>query len=177
MFMEKALLIAHKIVKPLAAHMPVDRVFGLPLPTLLAITVIVLFCLLAGLFARTVVARGIVAGLEATVLAKVPGYEFIKSMRESMPGIESPETFPVVLVRFDDTSRIGFRVEEIEDGRVAVCVPDALDAKSGAIHFMSADRIRATDVRMAATMKCLKRFGVGSAGLLGGVFKGVGAAG
>lgn len=170
-------MIAHKIVKPLAARMPVDRVFGLPLPALLAIAAIVLFCLIAFLFARTAIARKIVAGLEATLLSKLPGYEFIKNVRESILGVESPETLPVVLAHLGDTWQTGVRIEEIEGGQIAVFVPHPPNGKAGATQFVSADRILPTDIRLAAAMKCVKRYGVGSAELLGSAFKVLDAAG
>jgi uncharacterized membrane protein len=74
----KALGLAHKLVDPLAERLPVESVIGLRTPALLALGVIVVFCSLAGLFARTALAQKIVNGLEAAVLSNVPGYEFFK---------------------------------------------------------------------------------------------------
>ena len=78
--LEKALGLAHKFVEPLAAHIPVKSIIGLRTPVLLAITLLMLFCLLAGLFARTRLARKIVLALEGTILSKVPGYAFLKDV-------------------------------------------------------------------------------------------------
>ena len=76
----KALAIADKIVAPLAAHLPVESAFGFETPKLLAIALVILFCFLAGFFARTALAQKAIAWLETTVLSNVPGYEFIKSV-------------------------------------------------------------------------------------------------
>ena len=69
----KALALAHKLVDPLAEHLPVHSVIGLRTPILLAIAIIVLFCFLAGLLARKALAKKLVRGLETAVLANVPG--------------------------------------------------------------------------------------------------------
>jgi len=71
----KALTFAHKFVDPLAARIPVKSIIGLQTPELAVIAVIVLFCVVAGFFARTALAQKIVNDLEEAVLLKVPGYE------------------------------------------------------------------------------------------------------
>jgi uncharacterized membrane protein len=165
----KALALAHKLVDPLAARIPVESVIGLRTPMLLAIGVLVLFGFLAGFFARTALAKKIVSGLEAAVLSNVPGYEFFKGMGESMLGVEKQGAYPVVLARFDDAWQIGFRVEGFENGLVAVFVPDAPNPQSGAVYLMTADRVTPADIPPAAMLKCLKRLGAGSNALLRGL--------
>jgi uncharacterized membrane protein len=165
----KALALVHQVVDPLAEHIPVHSVIGLRTPMLLAIGAIVLFCFLAGFFARTAAAKKVVSRLETTVLSNVPGYEFLKGMGESMLGVEKQGAYPVVLVRFDDAWQLGFQVEVIENGLVAVFVPDAPNAHSGAVYFMTPDRITPANIPLAATLKCLNRLGAGSNPLLRGV--------
>jgi uncharacterized membrane protein len=95
----KALAIARRLVDPLAERLPVHSVIGLRTPMLLAIAIIVLFCFLAGVFARTALAKKLVHSLEAAVLADVPGYELLKGMGESMLGVEKQTEHQVVLAR------------------------------------------------------------------------------
>ena len=59
----KALALAHKLVAPLAEHLPVHSVIGLRTPMLLAVAIIVLFCFLAGVLARTALAKKLVRSL------------------------------------------------------------------------------------------------------------------
>ena len=165
----KALALTHKFVDPLAKRIPVESVIGLQTPMLLGVGVIVLFCFLAGFFARMALAQKIVSGLEAAVLSNVPGYEFLKGVGQSVLGIQPAEAYPVVLARFDDAWQIGFQVEALENGLVAVFVPDAPNAHSGAVYFMTPDRITPANIPLAATLKCLKRLGAGSNPLLRGV--------
>jgi uncharacterized membrane protein len=164
----KALALARKVVEPLAAWLPVESVLGLRAPLLLAGGVIVIICFLAGFLARTVLARRVVRKLETAVLSSVPGYEFLKHMSESMLGLEREGAYPVVLVRFDDSSQIGFQIEVLEDGCVVVFVPGVPNANAGDVYVMNADRIVPLNVPSARMMKCLQRLGVGSAELLRG---------
>ena len=165
----KALALTHKFVDPLAARLPVQSIIGLRTPMLLAVALIVLFCFLAGLFARTAFAKRVVNDLETMVLSNLPGYEFLKGMGVSILGVENKGAYPVVLARFDDAWQIGFRVEGLENGLVAVFVPDAPNPQSGAVYFMTSDRVKSAGISTAATLKCLKRLGVGSDALLRGL--------
>ena len=83
----KAFTLVHQVVDPLAEHIPVHSVIGLRTPMLLAIGVIVLFCFLAGFFARTALAQWILNGLETAVLSNVPGYEFFKGSDTTIYGL------------------------------------------------------------------------------------------
>lgn len=163
----KALAIAHKIVGPLAAHLPEDSVFGLDMPRLLAVGLLVLFCFLAGVFARTKLAQKGILWLETTVLSNLPGYEFIKSLSGSLLGDESKQVYPVVLARIEDAWQLAFLVERMAGGHVAVFVPGAPSPQSGSVYFMTQDRIQLLDIPAQAAMKCLKRYGLGANALLG----------
>ena len=163
----KALAIARKIVGPLAAHLPEDSVFGLDMPKLLAIALLVLFCFLAGVFARTKLAQKGVLWLEATVLSNLPGYEFIKSLSGNLLGAETKSTYPVVLARIEDAWQLAFLVERLAGGHVTVFVPGAPSPQSGSVYFMTEDRIQLLDIPSQAATKCLKRYGLGASALLG----------
>lgn len=165
----KALALTHKLMDPLAEHIPVETIVGMRTPLLLAIIMIVLFCFLAGLFARTALAQKFVRGLEQAVLSKIPGYEMLKSTGESILGVADEEGHPVVLMRLDDAWQIGFRIEELQNGLVTVYIPGAPDARSGSILFVTPDRVIPAGVSAAPTLKCLRGLGVGARELLSGL--------
>lgn len=165
----KALALTHKLMDPLAEYIPVESIAGMRTPLLLAIIVIVLFCFLAGLFARTALAQKFVVGLEEAVLSKIPGYEMLKSTGESILGVEDEEGHPVILVRLDDAWQIGLRIEELQNGLITVYIPGAPDARSGSVLFVTPDRVTLAGVSVAPTLKCLRGLGVGTRELLGGV--------
>jgi uncharacterized membrane protein len=165
----KAMVLADKIVYPLTRHLPIQSIIGLRTPMLLAAVLIVAFCFVAGFIARTRLAQRMVNRLEDSVLSSVPGYEFLKGMSASMLGAEDRAAYPVVFARFDDYWQIGFRIEALANGLVAVFVPNAPNPQSGVVYFMTTDRVVVADASLAATLKCMRRLGVGSAALLHGV--------
>jgi uncharacterized membrane protein len=165
---EKALSVAHKIVAPLAEQLPSQIGFGLGTPRVLAVSLILLVCFFAGVFARTKVARRIVEELESRILLNLPGYEFFKGIGESFLGIEDEDEHQVVLARFDDYWQIGFLLDRLDNGLAAIFVPDAPNPHSGVVMFVTPDRIIPVDVPMQAALKCLKRLGAGSKELLRG---------
>jgi uncharacterized membrane protein len=151
--LEKALTITHEFVDPLAKHLPIHSAIGLRTPMFLAAGLIVVFCFLTGFIART-------------VLLNFPGYEFLKRMSESMLGVEKDGNYPVVLVHSDGLWQIGFRIETLENGLIAVFIPGVPNANSGAVFFVSPERISLVEIAPARMLKCLKRLGAGSSALL-----------
>ena len=164
----KAHEISSKLVMPLAARIPFESPFGLEKPKLLAVVMLVLFCFLAGLFARTARAKRIINWLEDTVLANLPGYSFIKSLGESMVGMESEDAHEVVLARIEDAWQIAFLVERLDGGHVTVFVPGAPSPWSGSVYFMTEDRVKPLEIPLKSALNCVKRLGVGSKTIMRG---------
>jgi len=166
-FAAKALELVQKLIHPLTSHMP-DSIVALHLDTVLAIAALLAICFLAGCVAPMVFARRFAKWIEINLLSNLPGYEFLKSIGESVLGGGESAQWQVVLARFDDFLQLGFLIERLENGMVAVFVPGAPNAHSGAVHFMTADRVISLSIAPTATLKCLKRMGVGSGELLAG---------
>ena len=163
---EKALRIAHRVSDPLA-----NRLFPDARPAVLlasAALLLALFCFLAGLLAMAGPARRMIAWLESGLLAKIPGYLLLKAASQSALGVESQSQYPVVLARIEDSWQFGFLVERLPDEHLAVYVPGAPNTMSGSVYFMSAERVRPSEIPMHLAMKCLRGMGAGSAALLGG---------
>lgn len=163
----KALALAHKIVAPLAAHIPLESVAGIRMERLLAIATILLFCFIAGCLARTALAKRAVKWLETTVLSNIPAYEFLKSIGEGMLGVQPEAKWEVVFANMDGVWRIGFLVERLDNGLLTVFLPDAPNPHSGEVHFMKSDQVMPVNVAQPAALKCLKRLGAGSNTLFG----------
>jgi uncharacterized membrane protein len=164
----KAQEITSQMVTPLAARIPLAAVGGIALAKLLAVTVIVFFCFLAGLFAMTDVAKRFVDWLESALLSNLPGYAFIKGMGESMAGVEKGQRHEVLLARIEDAWQIAFLVERLDGGHVAVFVPGAPSPWSGSVFVMTEDRIKPLDLPLKAALNCISRLGVGSNEVLRG---------
>lgn len=157
----KAHQLSMKIVQPLADA-------GLGAPRLLAVLFIVLFCFAAGLFSRTPIARRLGDWLEGTILSKVPGYSLAKGIAESVAGTDRALAREVVLVRIEDAWQIAFLVERVEPGHVAVYIPGAPDPTSGAVMYLTEDRIRPLDVPVRAALNLMRGAGKGSEATLRG---------
>ena len=99
----KALEFTGKIATPLATVIPVESIGALAIVEILAVAILVLVCFLAGLSARTMVAKKLVGGLEVNVLSKLPAYALLKSKTQSLLSPEDMEEVTPVVARFDDS--------------------------------------------------------------------------
>ncbi len=158
----KALELVHKLSDPLAERFPLAASHT---PVLLASGLLILVCFLFGLVALTRPARAGVTWLESTLLSKIPGYTLLKGAGESALGHESSAAYPLLLARIEDSWQLGFLIERLEGGNLAVYVPGAPNPLSGSVYFMSPERVRSTDIPIAAALKCLRQLGAGSQGL------------
>jgi uncharacterized membrane protein len=163
----KAQEIARRVVAPLASRIAMKSMAGISMGTILAIAVIVLFCLCAGLFAKTRLARKIVEWLESVFLYNVPGYDFFKGLSESLMGYETGHAYPVVLARIEEAWQIGFLIERLESGHYAVFVPGAPNVWAGSVYLMTEERFQRVDISRVEAVKCLRRLGLGANQLLG----------
>ncbi len=163
----KAQEISIRIIGPLASQIAMKSMAGIPLATILALAAIVLFCLFAGLFARTRLAGKIVEWLESVFLYNVPGYDFFKGISESLVGQEMSHAHQVVLARIEEAWQIGFLIERLESGHYAVFVPGAPAVWSGSVYLMTEERFQRIDISRIEAVKCLRRLGRGADDLLG----------
>jgi uncharacterized membrane protein len=158
----KAFQLMMLVARPLDEWIPVDSVGGIALANLLAALTIVFCCFLAGLAARSALGRAAFQSLDSKLLLILPGYAFIRGMTAGMGEQEERGTLTPVLARFDDSSQVGFEVERLEGGLVAVYLPGAPDPWSGSLVYMTEDRIRALDVDLTTAAKAIRRLGHGS---------------
>ena len=166
--LSKAHQAAEVVMQPLEGMISKDTIAGMDVAKLLAVILLVSFCFLAGLFARTSLAQKIMKGIENLVLSNLPGYSFIKGMGESVAGVESEKHYDPVLVSIEEVWQIGFLIERIEDGHAAIYVPGSPSPWSGSVYFMPESRFKLLDIPPASLLKCLSRLGAGSDKLLGG---------
>ncbi len=165
--LSKAYDFVRRGLQPLTALIPQALGSGPTMTAILAILVLGLMCLLAGLFARTMLAQRIVSGLEATVLSKLPGYEYLKQAGTSVLGLGETAEHPVVLADFGGSWRIGVQTDSVVGGYVAVFVPNSPNPMSGSVFLVAADHVRPASVPLATAIASLRRCGIGSGALLG----------
>ncbi len=90
--LSKAHELLKKIMSPVSEWLPINSVIGLETPWLFATLLLILLCLIFGLFAKTTKARNMVNWLETTLLSHLPGYSFMKTWKTSLPGILRPSS-------------------------------------------------------------------------------------
>ncbi len=159
----KAFSLMMGLAKALDAWIPANSIGGIALVNLLAVVAIVLLCFIAGMAARSRLGNKIFRSLESTLLGGIPGYAFIKGFTDSMAsGDKAAEGFVPVVARFDDSAQIGFEVERIENGSVAIYLPGAPNPWSGSVVYVSEDRVDRLDMTVSEAIKSLRQLGRGS---------------
>jgi uncharacterized membrane protein len=147
----------------LAPLLPVETPIGALVLNLLAVLVILGFCFLAGLAAQKAHAKKIVAKLETTLLAALPGYAFVKAFGDNMRrSDEISESFVPVSVQFDDYSQLAFEIEREPNGKVALYLPSAPNPWSGTVVYVTDDRVTRLSMSLSDALKNIRMLGKGS---------------
>lgn len=161
---------AYKMMQPigqaLAEAFPVGPVGGHLYADILAVLVLVLVSLLAGLVAKSPLFDSFYKKLDETMLQLFPGYAWMKGVTGSMTDAEAEQILKPVLAKLDDQAVIGFEVERSPEGLVAVFLPGAPDPRSGTVAYFAADRIEPIEANFKVVTKSMKTLGRGSARLL-----------
>ena len=158
----KALEIMMLVAKPLGNLIPVDSIGGVAVANVLALLGLALICFVAGLIARSEMARKVYRSLDSALLA-IPGYAFVRGFTDSMTSSqETAKSLLPVLVRFDDNEQIGFEVERLEQGKVVIYLPGAPDPWSGSVVYFSEDRVKRLDMTVAQAINNIRHLGRGS---------------
>ncbi len=80
----KAYELMMRVAEPLSRLLPVDTIAGVGIVNLLAIAVMLLFCLLAGVIARSRPARHLYDRFDRVLLELIPGYAWTKALVSSL---------------------------------------------------------------------------------------------
>jgi len=164
----KAFQIMKVVAKPLGNLIPVESVAGFAVVELLTTFIMILFCLLAGMLARSPWGRKVNAKLDSVLLQMIPGYAWVKGVTGGIHDEEAEEVLKPVLVRLDDQFQLAFEVDRAADGLVAVYLPGSPDPRSGAVSYVTGDRIQPVDAGFKAVVKICKNLGRGSTVILAG---------
>ena len=163
---QKGNTIIQKITAPVVHNFPKTQVLGIASQELLTLCIVIFFCFLIGLLARTLYAKQLIQKLEDSILGFVPGYSFMKNMNENILGLESNEDLKVVLVPTDAGFQFAFLIEEINENKFTVFVPDAPNPWSGSICFVEKKDIKEIDISQKEALACIRKLGYGSKELL-----------
>src|SRR3974390_807353 len=162
----KAFEYSNKVVQAIVVHILSSSELSATAATVLSVAGLVLLCLVAGLVARTIAGQRLVGWLEASVLSKVPAYEYLKQEGASALGVATMTELPVVLVQTDFGWKIGVQTETAAGGLVTVFIPGAPNPHSGEVCFVPAERIRPVEVKLLGALNSMRRCGIGAPALL-----------
>jgi len=171
-FLSYALRLVRRVAIPISNSLHLDRlgdVAGIGAATLLSVLMLILVSFVAGIVARTGVGRRITGWSETSVLGRLPQYRMMKSMAEGLAHIESASGLKPALVSIEDGWQIGYVLEQLENGWVAVFLPQAPTPMAGNVMYFTADRVRPLAITMVQAISIVKAIGVGSAAALHGV--------
>lgn len=131
----------------------------------IAIVLLLLISLVAGLFARTEAGQKTFGMLERLLLARLPFYSVFRHVIGDFAGgsaslLGDKET-RVVLVELDDMSVIGFLVDTRPDGSAVVYMPGAPSALSGSVALVAPGRVTETAISPSEVISGMRRLGAG----------------
>ena len=155
----KALEFSNLIAVPLAEGLSVDSVGGFAMVHILAVAILIAFCFVAGLAAKTTIAKNLITSLETNILDKIPAYELLKAKTQSTLSPEEAEGLRPAITRFDDSWQIVFEIERLPDGKVVIFLPGAPDPWSGSVSVVTGDRVTPLDITMKSAVTLMKRIG------------------
>lgn len=156
------------VASKLTPFIPVETPQGAFVLNLLALAVILGLCFLAGLVAQRATAKKLSAKLESVMLEAVPGYSFVKGFADNIrQSDELSESFIPILVQFDDYSQIAFEIEQLEGGNVVIYLPGAPNPWSGAVVYVTPDRVRRLPMNVGEVVRNIRKPGKGSVALVG----------
>lgn len=160
--LNKAVDLAAKAIRPLANRIPDWLGLGAAKAYVIAALALILLCFLAGLLARSAIARRFVQILEAKFLSLLPGYEYLKQEGASVLGAAETDAQPVVVARIGDSWRIGIEAETIGEEWIAVFIPNAPNPGSGSVFIVERSKVRYSSTPLAGAFSALRRCGAGS---------------
>ena len=167
--LHRAMSYALGAAKPISQLLPVESVIGAYGENALAIFMLILVSLLAGLVARTREGRRVMSWSEHSLLGGLPQYQLVKTMAEGLSHVENAKkSVRPALISIEDGWQIGYLLEPLENGWVTVFLPQAPTPMSGNVMYLPANRARPLDITMIQAMEIVKHIGVGSAKALQG---------
>ena len=122
----------------------------------------------AGLLASRSFGRNLSQAFEKKLVLLFPRYAILKDqMADSIGGDQAKAQMKPVLVRFDDSMRIGFETERSEDvSLVAVYLPGSPDPWAGKVTLIERNRVQSLPADFGEAVATCEQLGRGSARLM-----------
>lgn len=156
------------LLLPLVEKLPFDSVFMRYAVIFMALTAVVLLCFFTGVSVRTRWGAAMRGWIERRFLERIPGYSVVRTLIHQYLGQDGGRQFRPVLVDLygSDSRAVGFEIELLEDGKVAVFLPSVPAATIGQVQLVPQDRVYPLKASMHATLEALTMFGMGASKLV-----------
>jgi uncharacterized membrane protein len=117
--------IVQKLLLPLVERLPFESSWTSSAVVAMALLTVILLCYFTGVVVRTRWGGAVRGWIERSLLERIPGYSMIRTLIHQYLGHEEERKFrPVLVDLYGSESRaIGFEIEELGDGTVAVFLP------------------------------------------------------
>jgi len=158
----KALVGMVGLLGPIVALLPGDQHFR----QLMATAIVVLFCFILGVVARTGLGRRLIATFERRVLERLPGFTMLRAVVRRVSGSSDDAQFQPVLVEIEEALTPAFIVEETGDDRFVVLVPSVPTPAAGSLYILPRQRVHWVDTPFTEAVAVITRWGVGTSKLL-----------
>jgi uncharacterized membrane protein len=162
----KAFQIMTRVAEPISRLLPVDHIAGVALINVVAVLLILLVCVIAGLVAKGPLAQSFYKKIDGVLAELVPSYIWSKTVVRNLAGDVDTERFKPVLVTLDDQLLLAFGMERSQDGLVVIFLPGAPDVHSGTVAYVTADRVQPLATSLLEINRTLKHMGKGAVALL-----------
>jgi uncharacterized membrane protein len=137
-----------------------------PAEAVASFLVVLILCLLVGIALRTRLGQTVRAGIENSLLQKIPGYMLFRSMAHQLAGEDREVTWKPALVEIEEALVPAFIIGELDDGRFTVFIPSVPTPLTGAVYILTADRVHPLNVPFSKAIKAVTRWGSGSKDLV-----------
>jgi uncharacterized membrane protein len=153
------------IADPIGDMVTPDGVADFVVTNLLAVLLVLVICLLAGLLAKSTMMQRLFASLDRRLTLLIPGYAFFRSAFRDLDPQATAGLKPVV-VRLNDMRQLGFGVEADDENDCIVFFPLAPEPRSGTVAIVEKSRVTELDTGFIDVVDILNRLGTGGAAVL-----------
>ncbi|MDF2191594.1 DUF502 domain-containing protein [Paraflavitalea sp. CAU 1676] len=164
MILEKAVSLLNRIIVPMTRRLEDWKVGGVYFHEILAVMLLLLICLGAGIVARTGLARHLIRRIETRILVHLPGYEVMKSILGDLdPDNTEKDQMKVVLAQTDAGWQLAFLIEQVNEELFVIFIPNAPSLRDGMVVYAEKDKIRPINISRKEAISTIRRMGAGSA--------------
>jgi uncharacterized membrane protein len=156
----KSAPLLRRLARPFSGIIPMNSLVGVLVADVLVVVMLLAACFVAGLLARLSLADRFIKRAESGLLWQIPGYDFLKTVIESVDP-KGPSKLRPVLIHFDDSAQLALEVDRLPDGRRIVYVPGSPQPRSGSVVVMDEDRVEPLPMTFMAALRSMRALGRG----------------